>query len=280
MKEPPDSSPASRTDILPTDNRSLSKEVLTFVRQRTAKPQQTRKGADEERFRIRRELVESPAADPNGYERILGRSDLNSINFLDRGRRAAAAVCRIKLPVDGGGTNFGTGFIAGARLLITNNHVLASREEASQAEAEFDYEHDLDGILRESVQFNLNPDDIFYTNVDLDVTFVAIVPFAENGTPLERYGRLPLLPVSGKAVPGEWVSIIQHPGSQPKQIAIRSSEILELDAKKVPGVNFENFIHYSTDTEPGSSGAPVFNDQWQVVAIHHKAVPAVPGSLG
>ncbi len=30
----------------------------------------------------------------------------------------------------------------------------------------------------------------------------------------------------------------------------------------------------STDTEPGSSGAPVFNDQWQVVALHHKAVPA------
>ncbi|RWK46883.1 MAG: peptidase, partial [Mesorhizobium sp.] len=29
-----------------------------------------------------------------------------------------------------------------------------------------------------------------------------------------------------------------------------------------------------TDTEPGSSGAPVFNDQWQVLALHHKAVPA------
>ena len=279
MEEALQNRPALRADILPTDNQSLSKEVLAVARKQVAKPQPARKRADEKRFLIRRELVESRAADPNGYERILGESDLTSINFLDRGRRAAAAVCRVKLPVEGGGANYGTGFLVGARLLMTNNHVLASREEASQAEAEFDHEHDLDGILKESVQFNLNPDDIFYTNVDLDVTFVAVVPFADNGTPLERYGRLPLLPVSGKAVPGEWVSIIQHPGSQPKQIAIRSSEILQLDPKKVPGVNLETFIHYSTDTEPGSSGAPVFNDQWQVVAIHHKAVPAVPGSL-
>ena len=42
----------------------------------------------------------------------------------------------------------------------------------------------------------------------------------------------------------------------------------------IPGVDLDHFIHYSTDTEPGSSGAPVFNDQWQVLALHHKAVPA------
>ena len=84
------------------------------------------------------------------------------------------------------------------------------------------------------MQFNLNPDDIFYTNVDLDVTFVAVVPFADNGTPLERFGRLPLLPVSGKAVPGEWVSIIQHPGSQPKQIAIRSMKSWNSTRRRFP----------------------------------------------
>ena len=33
-------------------------------------------------------------------------------------------------------------------------------------------------------------------------------------------------------------------------------------------------IHYTTDTEPGSSGAPVLNDQWQVVALHHRAIPS------
>jgi endonuclease G len=264
-----------RTDILATENPALSKEVLAVSQQPRRHPRQERETENLSRWRVRKDLIESPEADPNGYERILGESDLTGINFLDRGRRAAAAVCRIKLPMDGGGFSYGTGFLVGSRLLMTNNHVIASRLEAAQAEAEFGYEHDIDGVLAEPVQFNLRPDEIFFTSVDLDVTFVAVVPFAENGTPLARYGRLPLLPVSGKAVPGEWVSIVQHPGSQPKQIAIRASQILKLDPKKVPGLNLETFIHYSTDTEPGSSGAPVFNDQWQVVAIHHKAVPAV-----
>ena len=31
--------------------------------------------------------------------------------------------------------------------------------------------------------------------------------------------------------------------------------------------------HYSTDTEAGSSGSPVFNDQWEVVALHHSVKP-------
>lgn len=33
-----------------------------------------------------------------------------------------------------------------------------------------------------------------------------------------------------------------------------------------------DFLHYRTDTAPGSSGAPVFNDQWQVVALHRAGV--------
>src|SRR6185369_4641513 len=31
--------------------------------------------------------------------------------------------------------------------------------------------------------------------------------------------------------------------------------------------------HYEGDTEPGSSGSPVFNDQWELVALHHSGVP-------
>ena len=28
-------------------------------------------------------------------------------------------------------------------------------------------------------------------------------------------------------------------------------------------------LHYITDTARGSSDAPVFNDDWQVIALHH-----------
>ena len=232
----------------------------------------------DDRFMVRKSLIESDKSDPNGYERIIGKSELVSINFLARGLRTAASVCRIRVPTQGGEW-YGTGFLVGPRLLMTNNHVLAMPEEAAQTEAEFNYEHDADGVLNPPVQFNLAPHEIFFTDATYDVTFVAVAPFSNGGIPLERYGYLPLLALSGKVLNREWVTIIQHPGGQPKQMTVRASQIIELDKETFPDVP-ERFIHYTTDTEPGSSGAPVLNDQWQVVAIHHKAIPDPTQGVG
>ena len=33
---------------------------------------------------------------------------------------------------------------------------------------------------------------------------------------------------------------------------------------------FDDLVHYSTDTEPGSSGSPVFNQDWEIVGLHHR----------
>ena len=270
-----ESNPAASTDKALI--RELAKEISqrqTVASTRDAK-RQTKRAKSDTSIQLRVGMIEPKSSDPFGYERIIGKSDLLSINFLDRGRRSADAVCRIKLPMDGGEA-YGTGSLVGPRLLITNNHVIASPREAAQAEAEFGYDHDLDGVLHQPIRFNLDPDELFFTSTEIDITLVAVAPISENGTPLERYGWLPLIPKSGKVVDGEWVTMIQHPGGNPKQIAIHASQIVKLDSAKVK-VNLDHFIHYSTDTEPGSSGAPLFNDQWQVVAIHHKAVPK-PGA--
>jgi endonuclease G len=56
------------------------------------------------------------------------------------------------------------------------------------------------------------------------------------------------------------VTIIQHPNGGLKQIALTANQVVGL---------WEHRLHYTTDTMPGSSGAPVFNDLWQVIAIHH-----------
>lgn len=261
----------SRPDIAIEDNLKLAE---TIKLKRDALQDALRTGditRDDKRFKIRQTLIESDISDPNGFERILGASDLLSVNYLTRGARAAAAVCRIRVPTQGGEW-YGSGFLVGPRLLMTNNHVLSSKQEASQTEAEFNYEHDADGILNPPVQFNLAPHEIFFTDVEHDVTFVAVAPFSEGGVPIERFGYLPLIPLSGKGINGEWVTIIQHPGGEPKQMTVRNSRIITLDKGEVLDVP-DRYIHYTTDTEPGSSGAPVLNDQWQVVAIHHKAVP-------
>ena len=55
------------------------------------------------------------------------------------------------------------------------------------------------------------------------------------------------------------VNIIQHPGGQFKQIAVRNNLAASLKG---------NDLAYFTDTEGGSSGSPVCNDRWEVLALH------------
>ena len=77
--------------------------------------------------------------------------------------------------------------------------------------------------------------------------------------------RLTLIPDEGKAIIGQWVNIIQHPNGEPKQLVLRNNEIVD---------TLDYFLTYKTDTSPGSSGSPVYNDQWEVVALHHAGKPA------
>jgi hypothetical protein len=80
-------------------------------------------------------------------------------------------------------------------------------------------------------------------------------------TPLGWNG---LSAAEGKVIAGEYVSIIQHPSGERKQLALRENQVVDV---------LDSFLHYRTDTSPGSSGSPVFNDQWEVVALHHSGVP-------
>jgi endonuclease G, mitochondrial len=223
---------------------------------------------------VRQSLIEPQERDPNGRERLIGISDLCSINFLSRGLAAAKSVARIRVrQTSGFGEWYGTGFLAAPGLLLTNHHVLRSMDEAALAVVEFDFEHDVHGVESTRRVFNVTPSRLFFTDAELDCTFVALAPRSFEGMPLDEFGHLPLIPQSGKAIDGEWLTMIQHPGGQPKQIAIRDSQVVALSQEDVLSVDPNIFIHYTTDSEPGSSGAPVFNDQWQVVALHHRGVP-------
>lgn len=223
---------------------------------------------------VRQSLIETEDRDPNGLERVLGISDLCSINFLARGLEAARSVARLRVREPGGlGEWYGTGFLVAPGLLLTNHHVLSSADRAALAIAEFNYEHDLHGVESQRRAYNLMPSRIFFADAGCDYALVAVAPRSFDGMPLAEFGHLPLIPGSGKALDGEWVSMIQHPGGQPKQIAIRDSQIAILAPEDAGNIDLDRFIHYTTDSEPGSSGSPVLNDQWQVVALHHRGVP-------
>jgi endonuclease G, mitochondrial len=221
--------------------------------------------------------IENIAASGSGVssfdlERILGRNDLLPVNFLQRGTLAGRAVCRIWVgDMFGSNGSWGTGFLVSPRLLLTNNHVIDSQDTATRASAQFGYEMDMSGRIQQGKTFTLNPESAFITDPELDFTLVAVALTSDDGeTSLTNYGFLRLDPTLHKVEPLEFVTIIQHPNGQPKQIAIRSNQVLQIGDEQDAVKN--NFLWYASDTAPGSSGSPALNDNWQVVAIHHKGV--------
>ncbi|MFL7837487.1 MAG: endonuclease [Candidatus Promineifilaceae bacterium] len=206
-------------------------------------------------------IVDTIEEDVNVLERILGFNDLIPVHFLEKGWLAARAVGRIHIS---SGLGFGTGFMISPRLLLTNNHVLPDRETAAHSYIEFDYQLGVDGRLMHMQEFDFMPDELFITDPDLDFTLVAVNPLNTGEWRVASYGWLPLIADEDKVIVGEKLNIIQHPSGERKQLAFRENLLEDI---------LDNFLQYKTDTAPGSSGAPVFNDQWEVVALHHSGVP-------
>jgi len=204
--------------------------------------------------------------EPVGLERALGTSDFLGIAFLERGLQVAKSVGRVSIRGrTGSPIGYGTGFMVGPRLLITNNHVLGESSQAADSVVEFDYFVRADGSPSTVKVFNLQPEVFFRTDSSLDFTLVAVAEVGASGTPLSAQGWNQLIPEEGKAIIGQWVNIVQHPNGEPKQLVLRNNEIVDTP---------DRFLTYKADTSPGSSGSPVYNDQWEVVALHHAGKPA------
>src|SRR5262249_45016455 len=103
----------------------------------------------------------------------------------------------------------------------------------------------------------------FLADETLDFALVAVAD-PQTAAP---FGFLPLVGQTGKVAISEFASIVQHPRGRPKEVALRENRIVDV----LPA-----FLHYDADTEPGSSGSPVFNDQWEVVALHHASTQGAP----
>ncbi|CAM2064646.1 Trypsin-like peptidase domain-containing protein [Sulfidibacter corallicola] len=197
-------------------------------------------------------------------ESIILQDDLVPIGFLHKAQAVARYVGRIVTKL-GGRTKFGTGFMISDRLLLTNHHVLPLPSIARKSRVQFDYVEIAGGDINVPTDVALDPETLFVADKDLDFAVVAV---QANHPPIGAGGWIPLISASGKAMVGERVNIIQHPGGEPQQIAIRANQIVDIDG---------HFLIYETDTRKGSSGSPVLNDQWQLAALHHAGVPRRDG---
>ena len=192
--------------------------------------------------------------DEKSFEKITSEfSTLLPINFLSKGLVKARSVARVCIP-QGSWNELGSGFLLKENWFVTNNHVIKDRQSAERGKVQFNFEESDNGNVIEATEYTFDAkENHFFTDPDRDCTIVKL-----NGNPNEKFEWLTLMPVEVKK--NDFVNIIQHPGGRYKQIALYHNMVMYADAK---------VVQYLTDTEPGSSGSPVFNSNWQVVALHN-----------
>ena len=180
-------------------------------------------------------------------EKIIGENTLRDIYILNLALEASKAVVRIAT-IKGAGT----GFMIAPDLLMTNNHVIKTQEVAEKSNFSFNYQLDINGKECPTQIIGALPDGAFYTNEELDYTVVTLKEVPDFGKPLIFKSKLMRR--------DDRVAIIQHPGGHLKKISIQNNFVAYAD---------NQVLQYTTSTEPGSSGSPVFDDDFQVVGIHH-----------
>ncbi|MGQ4513006.1 trypsin-like peptidase domain-containing protein [Streptomyces sp. DW26H14] len=204
-------------------------------------------------------------SDPSTEERqIFDRYTFLDVAFLARGVEVAAAVVRLLVTFPHAQC-YGTAFRIGEDLLLTNHHVLYDRRRggvrALHAEAWFGYERDLSGRDLAHQVVPCDPESV-EGDARRDWAVIRCAAPVPAGVPSLD------LDDTATVEPGDRVYIIQHPHGGVKKLAAHHNVVRHAD---------DDVVQYWTDTERGSSGAPVFDQAWRLVALHRRSVPGTQG---
>jgi hypothetical protein len=208
-------------------------------------------------------------------EAIIHQDDTVDRRFLEGCLEASRRVAKLSVPrfdngvqkfVNGGPWIFnGTGWLIGADLLITNHHVIHSRrdDEAMASPADFNSQGEKAEIAFDFDQpcarlETFTSAQVVASDPGLDFCILRLPANAGRG-------RLSIASDIVKITATTYlpVNIIQHPNGKPKRYALRNNLAIDAD---------QDLLRYYSDTDYGSSGSPVMDDGWRVLALHRGAV--------
>jgi hypothetical protein len=201
-------------------------------------------------------------ASTGGLEKVLGTVRFRSLTWFRTGLERCRAVVRLENVNEDG---IGTGFVVdGAslhpalpgRVVVTNGHVVPEGIDPRDCVVVFHGLEDGGGeVERHRVvrRWWYEPS----ATPGLDTTLLEIddCPAAVTPVPLAR-----TLPNLAAGDPPR-AYLIGHPrGLAQPQFTLQDNVLLDYDDIR---------LHYRSPTEPGSSGSPVFDSQWQLIGLHH-----------
>jgi hypothetical protein len=214
----------------------------------------------------------------------------DKLDFIDISRWRArlgmveVQVCRVETS-----TSFGTGFLVGPDMVLTNHHVvedvLKAPNLASRVVCRFDYRRFADGQkLNPGTAFELHATDWLvdyspYSAEDPEKLDYALLRLRDSPGNLPVNSKEPngqprgwFMVPTGPIVlsPGQPLHIVQHPEGSPLALALDTDGVIELRGSGTR-------VRYHTNTMPGSSGSPCCDAEWNLVALHHLGDPKYVG---
>jgi hypothetical protein len=167
--------------------------------------------------------------------------------------KLAPSVCLLRIENAFGGFT-GTGFRIGSDLVLTNHHVLfPENTKAASVQVDFGFDVDAKGASLSVVSLGADTSTIVADQAD-DWGVIRVA---------NMNAGIPVIDLSNAAVPtgGDRAFIVQHPDGRQRRLGFVRNMITAVTADRV---------QYLTDTQPGSSGAPVFDDACRLIALHHR----------
>lgn len=226
-----------------------------------------------------------------GLERIVQAQIplLPSREWRERYGEIEGRVCRIEV-----GQGQGSGFFIGPGTVLTAYHVIKAVHHGAVAPSTVRIRFDVHSRLSNAgVAYSLANNWLLHHTTpaadeetpgrpvnepeenELDFAVLAIDgepgrdKLGGKGSPLDPvrgWIALPRTPVV--LAENDPVMILGHPAGEDMQLSIDTAGFIESSASG-------NRIRYRTNTKGGSSGSPVFNLSWSLVALHHMGDPGV-----
>ncbi|WP_416670117.1 LamG-like jellyroll fold domain-containing protein [Egbenema bharatensis] len=190
----------------------------------------------------------------------------------------------------------GSGFLVGATHLLTNYHVLPDEEVARQCVAQFNYEGS-QGAIQRTEDYELDPNALFIREPSLDYTLVQLKFSQLTRQAGHNFGWLQLVESDSNVIPdishdsyiiaqlekedyrlseeekkGDNVILIHHPKGRQKKVDLTNNRV-------IPNGLYKDFLRYQGESDYGSSGCPVFNTRWELVALNHAAIVQADGTF-